>query len=342
MKVLSASGFYNLMICHSRFLALFTLRRIANMVKLKISYWFSAFSRRNFHWGMPVAVAIEPTSQCNLQCPECPTGADKLSRSKGKISVDNFKRILEKLPPETMYLNLYFQGEPYLNSQIFEMIQQAKERKMFVTISTNGHFLDSVNTQKTIASDLDEIIISLDASTSDAYVKYRKGGNYERLIQGIQNLTHSKRSMKSGSPLVVLQFLVFSHNEDQLKDAVTLAQSLKADILEFKTAQHYDFEQGNSLMTQLSKHSRYRKTKDGTYVIRNTLRNRCFRMWSSCVITWDGKMVPCCYDKDAIYCYGNLLENGFDRIWNGEKAMTFRQKILTARKEYEICRNCTE
>jgi radical SAM protein with 4Fe4S-binding SPASM domain len=65
-------------------------------------------------------------------------------------------------------------------------------------------------------------------------------------------------------------------------------------------------------------------------------------MWSSSVITWDGKMVPCCFDKDANYVYGDLKESQFSEIWNGKNHILFRKKILSSRKSVDICRNCTE
>lgn len=342
MKILSFKGFCNLLSYYRRILSTLSFRRIGNILKLKASFWISALLGKNIHRGKPLSVSIEPVNYCNLHCQECPVGSGKLTRKPGRMDIKNFKIMLEKLPRETLYLTLYFQGEPYLNTLIFEMIKQAKKQKLFVSTSTNGHFLDPENTEKTVVSGIDEVIISLDASTPESYLKYRIGGDFNKLIQGIQNLVDARNSLKSATPLISLQFIVFSHNQNDLKHAVSLSKKLKADILEFKSAQHYDFEDGNPFMTSLDKYSRYRKTKDGKYIIKNALRNRCYRMWSSCVITWDGNIIPCCYDKDAQYSYGNLLYNDFSTIWNGEKSNAFRKKILTARKDQEICRNCTE
>ena len=65
-------------------------------------------------------------------------------------------------------------------------------------------------------------------------------------------------------------------------------------------------------------------------------------MWSSSVITWDGKMVPCCFDKDARYVYGDLSETRFTEIWNNKKHALFRKNIQSSRKNIDICQNCTE
>ena len=81
--------------------------------------------------------------------------------------------------------------------------------------------------------------------------------------------------------------------------------------------------------------------KDGEYVINNSLPDRCARLWFNPVVTWDGKVVPCCFDKDAEYVMGDLNTDSFREIWDGPKYRIFRKSILTGRHMIEICRNCT-
>jgi radical SAM protein with 4Fe4S-binding SPASM domain len=109
-----------------------------------------------------------------------------------------------------------------------------------------------------------------------------------------------------------------------------------------KTAQIYDHHLGSHLIPQQEKYSRYRKNADGTYAIKNSLDNHCWKMWHSCVVTWDGKVVPCCFDKDAHFVLGDLAKNSFSEIWNGEQYRQFRKSLLKSRSEIEICKNCTE
>ena len=62
----------------------------------------------------------------------------------------------------------------------------------------------------------------------------------------------------------------------------------------------------------------------------------------SCVITWDGLVVPCCFDKDAVYQMGDLKNNSFEEVWKSEPYKAFRTKVITNRKSIDICTNCTE
>jgi radical SAM protein with 4Fe4S-binding SPASM domain len=60
------------------------------------------------------------------------------------------------------------------------------------------------------------------------------------------------------------------------------------------------------------------------------------------VVTWDGKVVPCCYDKDADHQQGNLLEEPLSEIWKNQNYIAFRKQVLKNRTETEICKNCGE
>jgi radical SAM protein with 4Fe4S-binding SPASM domain len=143
-------------------------------------------------------------------------------------------------------------------------------------------------------------------------------------------------------PHVAFQFLVVKPNEHQVTGINRLGENLGVDEILFKTAQIYDFENGSPLIPDQSKFSRYHKTKNGNWEIKNSLENHCWKMWHSCVITWDGAVVPCCFDKDASHSMGNINEMPFKEIWEGEKYRKFRQSLLSSRKEIDICKNCTE
>jgi radical SAM protein with 4Fe4S-binding SPASM domain len=342
MKILSFRG--SRAVIHQWFtlVRITTFSRLLNYLGLRFSYSLSVLRGYPLFYGAPMAVSIEPTTACNLRCPECPSGTGTLKRPGGKLSLKQFESILAKLPTQTSWLTFYFQGEPYLNRDFPEMVKLAKKRRMFVSTSTNGHVLDIDNARKTIASGLDKIIISIDGSDAETYLDYRKGGDFEKVIAGVKRLTKLKRELKSPSPLVVIQFLVFRQNEHQIKDIATLSRSLGADVLELKTAQHYDYEDGNPYMTSIDKYSRYRKKKTGKYAIKGKMHKHCWRMWSSCVITWDGSIVPCCYDKNAEHCYGNLQQKDFKDIWKGNEAGKFREQLWRSRKEIDICSNCHE
>lgn len=260
--------------------------------------------------------------------------------------MEGFTRTIDQLLPDLSYLTLYFQGEPYLNPNFFGMVGYARSKKIFVTTSTNGHFLNEENARKTVESGLNTLIVSVDGTDQQVYEQYRIGGKFDTVIAGMEALVKAKRTLRAQHPRIILQFLVLKSNQHQIKEIKRLGKTLGVDKVELKSAQFYDFEQGNPLMPDIAEYSRYRAVSGNTsspkFIPKNSLPNRCFRMWSSCVITWDLKVVPCCYDKDANHEMGDLSVHTIHEIWRGEFYNHFRKKILSNRKSIEMCRNCLQ
>ena len=307
-----------------------------------MSYHVSKAKKKSVSLGFPISMAIEPTTSCNLRCPECPSGLRQFTRPIGMLEPTFFKSTIDAVYQELIYLTFYFQGEPYLNPNFLEMVKYASEKGIYTSTSTNAHYLNEEQSAKTVESKLDRLIISIDGTTQETYEQYRIGGSLQKVIDGTKHIIAAKKRLKSKTPHIVFQFLVVKPNEHQLNDIQLLAKKLGVDEVVFKTAQVYNFENGNSLIPDNIKYSRYKKNSDGTYSIKNKLLNQCWRMWSSCVVTWDGVVVPCCFDKDAKHQLGDLKQQSFKELWNSEKYQNFRQSILKSRQEIDICKNCSE
>jgi len=270
-----------------------------------------------------------------------------LTRERGATDFSGFKNIIDQLSPTLFYLNLCFQGEPYIHPLFPDMVRYAKIKRIYVTSSTNGHFLTPQNVTMTLESGLDNLIISLDGTDAETYHIYRTGGDFAAVISGIKEITRQKKETGNKKPRIIIQFLVLKSNQHQVKLIKHLGKELGAEKVVLKTAQINDFSEGNPLIPDLSGFSRYKKiiNRQGdpaSYKIKNRLPNHCFRMWSACIVTWDGSVVPCCFDKDAKYNMGNTNDQNFEKIWTNEEYRQFRKKILRSRKTIDICNNCTE
>ena len=185
------------------------------------------------------------------------------------------------------------------------------------------------------------MIISIDGVNQESYGKYRIGGNLEKVLEGTRNILKWKKEMKSQTPFVIWQFIVFAHNEEELDAIKALAKDTGVDHLAIKTAQIYDFTSGSDLLPKKEEYRRYTET-ESSFSIKNKLLNHCWRMWSGCVITWDGRIAPCCFDKDASYQLGNLQNENFEGIWTGSEYNRFRKLVLKSRSNIDICQNCSE
>jgi len=253
-----------------------------------------------------------------------------------------FKKTIDELQDTLSYLIFYFQGEPYLHPQFIELVKYATSKKIYTATSTNAHYLTEEIARQTVQSGLDRLIISIDGTSQETYESYRKGGTLNKVLEGTRNILRWKKELKTHTPYVVFQFLVVRQNEHQIEEVKRLGKELGVDYVALKTAQIYDYENGSELMPTIDAYSRYRKTLSGKYSIKNELLNHCWKMWHSSVITWDGKVLPCCFDKDAHHIMGDLNQQSFKSIWKGDKYNDFRASLLKSRSEIEMCRNCTE
>lgn len=319
-----------------------TPRKVTNMAAVLGSYFLSRITKNPRHVGFPISLSLEPTTACNLRCPECPSGLRSFNRPTGKLDINLLNKLIPQIKDYITYINFYFQGEPYLHPEFLSLIKACADAGIYTSTSTNAHFLSEEKARETVQSGLDKLIISIDGTDQYTYESYRKEGELEKVLEGTKNIVRIKKELGSKTPHVVFQFLVVKPNEHQVSEVRALGKELGVNEVVFKSAQIYDFENGNELIPTIDQYSRYKEVEEGKWAIKNPLDDHCWRMWSGCVITWDGKLVPCCFDKDAQHTMGDLQTQTFKSVWNSAEYQSFRASILRSRSEVEMCRNCSE
>ena len=172
-----------------------TLHKLVNVFYVWVSYYMSKHTKRNFNKGLPISLAIEPTTSCNLRCPECPSGLRQFTRPIGMLEPAFFKKTIDDVYKELLYLTFYFQGEPYLNPHFLDMVTYASTKKIYTSTSTNAHYLTPEMALKTVQSKLDKLIISIDGTTQDTYEQYRIGGTLSKVIEGTKNIVSAKKKV---------------------------------------------------------------------------------------------------------------------------------------------------
>src|SRR5258707_1153220 len=231
-----------------------TPARLANMAKVFSSFQISKATGNANHKGMPISISIEPTTSCNLRCLECPSGLRSFTRPTGMMKIELLQSIVDQLPALSNMI-FYFQGEPYLHTELLEMVSYASKKKIYTVTSTNAHFLSDEGARRTVESGLDRLTISIDGADQETYQSYRVGGNLDKVIAGTRNILRWKKTLKSKTPHVIFQFLVVKPNEHQIDDVKTLARQLGVDEVKLKTAQIYDYKNGSDLIPSIDQYS---------------------------------------------------------------------------------------
>jgi len=303
--------------------------RLLNSALVMIDFLF----RKTNPKGFPIILQIEPTNRCNLKCALCLTGKGKLERDIGDMDFSVFKNIIDKFEDKVIYLGLFFQGEPILNKDVFKMIEYLNSKKIYTRISTNADF-DNETLKKLVHSGLDELIVSLDCADPQTYFKYKGKDNFRKIVDNVEYLI--KERAAASRPFINLQLLVMKDTQDQIPAFRKLAHRLNVDRGLIK-AVRINFPGGRFDYAYLPDNKRYMRNLYRT----GQKRQGCYRPWVSSAILWDGSVVPCCFDMEGQYVFGNVLSDDFGQIWRSHNYALFRQSAVGCADENFICNECS-
>jgi len=313
------------------------IKRILNILQAETSYALSLLGIVRVR-HLPTFVSVEPANFCQLHCPECPVGT-KDNAKKELLSQERFAHILQQIKDTTHTIQFFFQGEPLLNADLPEMIKAAANEGIYTIVSTNALAVTPLLAERLMKAGLSRIIVSIDGLSEESYCQYRVGGSLHKAMEGLLALRQAKDNTGSRTH-IELQMLRLKTNEHEWKQVAKKYRKMGADSLTFKTAQLYNFENGNPLMPSDERYSRYAKDQNGKYHLKKRQSRSCHRLWTGCVITVTGEVLPCCYDKAANFAFGNIFTQDIATIYHGIKANCFRTDILKNRHQIPICYNC--
>lgn len=290
---------------------------------------------------IPPLLELEPTNRCNLRCYSCPTGLKRLVRPIGDMSFKEYKRLIDEIGNKILVLVLYLHGEPLLNKDIYKMISYSHKIGIFTVLSTNGNYLDA---KKLVKSGLQYFTICLDGASQQSYRKYRVGGDFNKVVKNINEIMDLKRSLRSKTPFVDVHFIVNRYNEHEINAIKNLSKKLGVDNLTLKkfvpppfVVQSENPSKFKDILSFIPENVKYQyKLK-----FNENLSSLCNRSWISSVITWDGRMIPCCYDVNATHCFGNVFDKNFQEVWNSNEMIAFRKNMLESKSRIALCQRCS-
>lgn len=309
--------------------------------KEHIKSTISLIKKDNKIMGKPINITIEPTNMCNAKCPVCETGAGILGRDNAYLSFDDFKIIIDKIYPYTNTLMYYFMGEPFLNREWVKQVRYAKDKGIpFISTCTNGDVKGIP--QGIIDSGIDFVSFQMGGTTQETHEIYRVNTK----LKNIQNnlLETIKLKKESGSKVhLEAGFILMRHNEHQVEEFIEWCKEIGVDSFNIIDPCVRTVEQGNQYLPTDKEHWIYdpKKFEEGRLQRRIIPKNDCPWIYYSLTIMSNGDVSPCCHDACGKETMGNLIEQGLEKVWNGEKYQNFRDRIHTNQKNVDICRLCS-
>ncbi|MBM3254030.1 MAG: radical SAM protein [Candidatus Omnitrophica bacterium] len=316
------------------------------MIKGKLLKRFIPLVKYLIPLRLPSIIAIESSNRCFLNCITCPIPT-QMKRQKGDMSLSTFRLLLSQINWKINKLNWAFGGEPLLNKDIWQMVKLASESGIYSRIDTNGILLNQFE-EEIFTSNLRVLNIVFEGFSKESTTTFRQGYDYEHVIRNIKGISKIKQRIGAKYPVIGLNFLVKKDNENEIEATLEFARKLKLDYVTLKSinicpsdwlSEEYVQAIGDKyLPVKRIDLCRYEK-KDGRWVPKEILNDFCRYLLDSVTITWDGKVLPCCFDYDASMIVGNIHSEDLKTIWRNKRFSDIRNRIFG--NSLSICNNCT-
>jgi radical SAM protein with 4Fe4S-binding SPASM domain len=323
---------------------------------------------------LPTELQVEVTGACNLACKMCLVRyRPKLGRTSGAMCFHSFKDLVDALP-DLRKLTIQGLGEPLLAPDFFEMVEYATRRGISTGFNTNGTFLTPAASERLVRAGVDWLHVSLDGATAATYEGIRDGSDFDTVAANVRALVETKRRLGAERPRLMLVFVAMRRNVGELEDLVRLAAEWGVGALWVQNLSHSfgdtdpsgsyreireyaakealwrdpdgetaeTFERARRLGEELGVELRLPRLEEPPPQTRATDQPGCHWPFEGAYVTHDGKVQPCCMVMGVERAVlGQLDEDDFGTIWEGEEYRSFRAGLVGDATPPEVCRGCS-
>lgn len=277
----------------------------------------------------PPVFIIDTVSICNLRCSMCVH--KDMTRRKDFMPWDLFTKIIDEIAENRkdarVWMILY--GDPFIRSKqtpsIFDMIRYAKDKELTqLLMNTNACLMDEDNIRKIIASGIDEMYVGIDAFSEKTHSENRVGGDYNKVVENVNNLLKIKKEMNDNLKVFV-QFVELDNNIHERDDFI-----------------NYWLRQGANVKIRQMITWRGEIERKAIKEVDPKDRIPCY--WANMItITDKGEVPSCANDLNCKISYGNIAEQSIKEIWNNQMRELRANHInCNFDKLPETCQNCLD
>jgi MoaA/NifB/PqqE/SkfB family radical SAM enzyme len=324
---------------------------------------------------LPGCVFIEVTNHCNLLCQTCPRTFYTYEQPQ-TLSWDNFLRVVEQFPTMQRAV-LHGIGEPLINRDLPRMIRYLKDRDVTVLFNTNAVLLNAAWDAALIDSGLDELRCSLDAARPETYARIRGVPVLPKIVANLERFTATQRARGVATPRVSIWVTAMQENIAEVPELVRLAARIGAPEVYLQRMVFPEAAEAHLglLQPEQSLYVSYGEQEAATVAEAERLASElgvsfrasgattpkqsfgssqqppdprpwaaCTRPWTTAYITANGNALPCCISPFATTDYaslllGNLFDEPFADVWNGERYQRWRTALLSDAPQH-ACAGC--
>lgn len=275
----------------------------------------------------PLNVAIEVSSNCNLNCIMCTN--DKLTRKKGFMDMELYKKIVDEIADKNPFARVWldFYGEPLLlRYKLYYMICYAKQKGLKnVCMNTNATLMNHEMTEMLLDSGIDFISFDVYGFSKETLEKVSVGADRDVIYDNVDYFLKRKKERGLASMVAEVKVLELDENRDEVEKII-------------------QYWRGKGAWTTLRRAITWGGSTECN-VIHEIPKERiaCGYSVGLCAITWDGQVATCALDADASMIYGDVNEKSISEIWKKRNSELVDKHLSHQFDELpEVCKKCTD
>lgn len=275
----------------------------------------------------PKYVEVETTDRCNAQCPMC---TKSISKNEHIAVMEDalFEKIVDELRAYTDWIEgvtIQWMGEPLLDRNLEDRIRKLKEAGIKkVMLSTNASLLNENMCENLLVAGLDDLRMSIDSIKKETFQVVRRGLNYETVMENALNAIRIRDKVRPQTQIRI-RMIDLKETHDEIKEWLKFwNEHLREGDLAQVMPQHTTALWNNN-----------------TAVREHWIDEPCVSLFSTAVISAQGRVGLCCIDTELDNEVGNINTSTIKEIWNGDKIKTYRKMHLDGRRnDIPLCRGC--
>lgn len=322
----------------------------------------------------PLKVEMDVVNQCNLRCRMChfsDPAYDHAALPKREMTVAEFESIASQLFAHCAELSLSISTEPLLHARVSELLAITNRYRVpWTYLHTNGLLLNERVARALIESGIDQLSVSIDGATAQTYESLRRGARLDTLLANLRRFQELVLELGADGPRLAFNVVLTRRNVHELPDLVRLAAQLGvvavagvhlvplSEAMAEETLDRapgtYDrwreeaLSVGDELGVEVTLPPPFgaatepgeRRHRDlpSTAPSSPDGDGACCFPWHFLGIDSAGNVSPCGWWHRQPHL-GNLLEQSFDEVWNGEGFRALRREHRSGALR-EACERC--
>ena len=305
---------------------------------VNISKWYEAKDDWNkLKKIYPIYVEISPYGGCNHRCTFC--ALDYMGYENISLEFDKLKDTLSNMAKNGVKSVMFAgEGEPLLFKDLDLIVEHCASVGIDTSLTTN--FVPSKKRAvQRYVENCSWIKVSLNAGTAKTYANIHQTHekDFYVVMENLKNALRYKKENNSKCTIGV-QMLLLPENKDEAKILAKIVKDIGVDYLVIKPySQHLSSQTTKykdinySKMMDIENELKIFNDENFQVVFRaNTMqkyieKKQPYKKCHSTPFFWgyiaaDGKVFGCsAYLGDDKFCYGNIYDESFENIWEGEK-----------------------